>query len=131
MCVSFHSCYCKYIESPFQTVRQGARSARAACVLTYTNNTSEEVVAVTNLLGCGVELETIRVTVLESTELTEFCTNWLDFFVGEIILVAVVVATLVIMVMLGFAAMVFFSVWMETLPVEVTGVLTGLTIAVE
>ena len=78
-----------------------------------------------------MELETIGVTVLGSTELTEYCTNWLDFFVGEIILVAVVVATLVIMVMLGFAAMVFFSMWMEALPVVVTVVLTGLTIAVE
>ena len=44
---------------------------------------------------------------------------------------AVVVATLVIMVMLGFAAMVFLNMWMEALPVVVTGVLTGLTIAVE
>ena len=83
------------------------------------------------LLGCGVELETIGVTVLESKELTEFCTTWLDFFVGDTMLVAVVVATLVIMVVLGFATMVFLNMWLEALPVVVTGVLTGLTIAVE
>ena len=83
------------------------------------------------LPGCGVELETIGVTVLVSKELTGFCTTWLDFFVGETILVAVVVATLVIMVVLGFATMVFLNVWMEALPVVVTGVLSGLTIAVE
>ena len=62
---------------------------------------------------------------LESTELTEFCTTWLDFFVGETILVAVVVTTLVIMVVLGFTTLVFFSMWLEGLPVVVTGVLTG------
>ena len=78
-----------------------------------------------------MELETIGVTVLESKELTEFCTTWLDFFVGDTMLVAVVVATLVIMVVLGFATMVFFNMWLEGLPVVVTGVLTGLTIAVE
>ena len=47
-----------------------------------------------------MELETIRVTMLESTEL-------------------------------GFAAMVFLNMWMEALPVVVTGVLTGLIVAVE
>ena len=112
MCVSFHSCYCKYIVNPFQTARHGSPSAIATRVLTYTNNTSEEEVAVTTSLGCGMELETIGVTVLESTELTEFCTNWLDFFVGDTMLVAVVMATLVIMVVLGFATMVFFNVWL-------------------
>ena len=78
-----------------------------------------------------MELETIGVTVLESKELTEFCTTWLDFFVGDTMLVTVVVATLVIMVVLGFATMVFLNMWLEGLPVVVTGVLTGLTIAVE
>ena len=54
---------------------QVSPSAIATRVLAYTTNTSEEVVAVTALLGCGVELETIGVTVLESTGLTEFCTT--------------------------------------------------------
>ena len=66
-----------------------------------------------------MELETIGVTVLESTELTEFPTTWLDFFVGDVVLVVVVVATLVIMVVLDFGTMVFFNVWMEGLPVVV------------
>ena len=56
---------------------------------------------------------------LESTELTEFPTTWLDFFVGDTVLVVVVVATLVIMVALGFGTMVFFNVWMEGLPAVV------------
>ena len=100
VCVSLHSCYCKHIVSLFQTPRHGSPSAIATRVLTYTTNTSEEVVAVTTLLGCGMELETIRVTVLKCTEL-------------------------------GFAAMVFLNMWMEGLPVVVTGVLTVLSIAVE
>ena len=77
-----------------------AWSVVSTLVLTYTNDSCEEVEAVTTLLEYITELEAIGVTVLVGTDLMTFVTTLLDPSVGVTVLVVVVMATLVIMVTL-------------------------------
>ena len=58
---------------------EGTCAVASTLVLTYTNDSSEEVETVTTLLQCITELGTIGVTVLVGTELITFVTTLLDF----------------------------------------------------
>ena len=107
-----------------------ACSVAYTLVLTYTNDSSEEVEAVTTLLEYTTELEAIGVTVLVGTELMTFFTTLLDPSVGVTVLVVVVMATLVIMVTLDFISIVFFIARVGALFAMVTSVVKGLGIAV-
>ena len=85
-----------------------ACSVVSTLVLTYTNDSSEEVEAVTTLLEYTTELEAIGATVLVGTDLMTFVSTLLDPSVSVTVLVVVVMATLVIMVTLDFTSIVFF-----------------------
>ena len=79
VCVHVCVCMCEPIAA------YHACSVASTLVLTYTNNSSEEVEAVTTLLEYITELEAIGVTVLVGTELMTFVTTLLESIVGAVL----------------------------------------------
>ena len=77
------ACVCVHVCEPIAAYH--AWSVVSTLVLTYTNDSCEEVEAVTTLLEYITELEAIGVTLLVGTDLMTFVTTLLESIVGAVV----------------------------------------------